>query len=201
MYRVGFAPGASGLDHEAAFEAMEDHKNVSRAFYKIQEACERCGVKQWPQPSWNALDIGAAPGGWSLYLSEVVGKVYAVDPAVLEVQKPNIIHLQGQLLDMLPQLDGVKLHIVVCDMNEFPKVAIKCLQAIEHKLEIGGIIIWTLKYPNRAQSNIEQRLLSDVKAFHQLLPSCDVTRTMHMVSNHHERTVVAVKNRPSSELK
>jgi 23S rRNA C2498 (ribose-2'-O)-methylase RlmM len=196
-YRVGFAPAASGLDHHAAFERLEDESNVSRAFYKIQEACERCGVKEWPQPTWNALDIGASPGGWSWYLSQVVGTVYAVDPADLTISKPNIIHLKGQMLQVLPQLDGIPLNMIVCDMNVDPEIAVECIFSVVDRLTLGGRIIWTLKYPKRALANIEKRLTSDIAVFNSKIPSCDVIRTMHMVSNHHERTLVAVKVRPT----
>lgn len=196
-WRIGFSPVSSALDHNAAFDRLEDESNISRAFYKIQEACERCGVREWPQPTWNAVDIGAAPGGWSLYLSEVVGKVYAVDPADLVVNKPNIIHLRGQLLNVLPQLADISLHVIVCDMNADPEVAIGCIQALESRLEIGGRVILTFKYQKRATANIERRLANDSDLFRKSLPSCDVLKTMHMVSNHHERTLVAIKVRPT----
>lgn len=198
-WRIGFSPVSSALDHQAAFDRLEDESNISRAFYKIQEACERCGVKEWPQPTWNAVDIGASPGGWSLYLSDVVGKVYAVDPAELVVNRPNIIHLQGQLLNVLPQLAGIPLHVVVCDMNADPEIAIGCIQALEPQLAIGARIILTFKYQKRAAANIERRLAADSERFTKALPTCDVTKTMHMVSNHHERTLVAMKVRPTQE--
>lgn len=194
-YRIGFSPFASGLDHHRAYSLLEDESNISRAFYKIEEACERCGVKEWPQPSWNAVDIGASPGGWSLYLSQVVGKVYAVDPADLVVSKPNIVHLKGQLLQVLPQFDLIPVHMIVCDMNDDPEVALKCIEPLARKLQIGGRIIWTLKYPKRAPANIQKRLATDCQLFNSLLPYCDIIKTMHMVSNHHERTLVAIKSR------
>ena len=196
-YLVGFSPYASGLDHQAAYTLLEDESNISRAFYKIQEACERCGVKEWPQPTWNAVDIGASPGGWSLFLSQVVGKVYAVDPAELVVSRPNIVHLKGQLLQVMDQLKDVPLNIIVCDMNADPAEAIKCLQPVAERLEIGGRIIWTLKYPKRATANIERRLKEDVELFKTAISTCDVIRTMHLVANHHERTLVAIKARPT----
>lgn len=195
-YKIGFAPAASGLDHAAAFAAIEDENHISRAYYKIQEACERCGVSEWPK-DWCALDIGASPGGWSLYLSEVVRKVYAVDPADLVVVRDNIVHLKGQLNDILPQLKGIQLHVVVCDMNVDPPEAVLAFKAIDQQIEVGGRIIWTLKYPKRAPENIERRFKNDIDLFKQTMPSCDVIRTMHMVSNHHERTLVAIKARPS----
>jgi 23S rRNA U2552 (ribose-2'-O)-methylase RlmE/FtsJ len=194
-YRIGFSPFDSALDHYKAYELLEDESNISRAFYKIQEACERCGVKEWPQPTWNAVDIGASPGGWSLYLSQVVGTVYAVDPADLVVSKPNIIHLKGQLLHVLPQFDNIPVHMIVCDMNDDPDVALKCIEPLARKLQVGGRIIWTLKYPKRAPANIQKRLANDCALFLQLLPYCEVLRTMHLVSNHHERTLVGLKTR------
>lgn len=199
FWKIGFSPIESALDHQAAFVMLEDENNISRAFYKIQEAVDRCGVEEWPQPTWNAVDIGASPGGWSLYLSEVVGTVYAVDPADLVVNRPNIVHLKGQLLNVLPQLESIPLHVIVCDMNADPEIAIDCIKALEPRLQIGGRIILTFKYQKRAAANIERRLAADSERFCKALPTCDVLKTMHMVSNHHERTLVGVKSRASSE--
>lgn len=46
---------------------------------KIHEALEVTGTKL--DASSTAVDLGAAPGSWSQYLSPLVAKVYAVDPA------------------------------------------------------------------------------------------------------------------------
>lgn len=194
-YRIGFSPYGSALDHDNAFKLLQDESHISRAYYKIQEACDRCGVKEWPQPTWNALDIGAAPGGWSMYLSQVVGTVYAVDPAELAISKPNVIHLRAQLQQVIPQVAEIPFHMIVCDMNDDPIVAIQCIASVIDRLVIGGRIILTFKYPKRAAANIQKRLHADVELFKKELPSCDVERTMHMVSNHHERTLVAIKTR------
>lgn len=52
---------------------------ISRAYYKIQEACLRFKVPL--DETSKALDLGAAPGGWSQWLSQVAHIVVAVDPA------------------------------------------------------------------------------------------------------------------------
>lgn len=200
-WKIGFSPSSATLDHHAAFERLEDEEKISRAYYKIQEACDRCGIKEWPQPTWNALDIGASPGGWSLYLSQVVGKVFAVDPADLVINRPNVVHLKGKIQQVIPQIDGVPLHMIVCDMNEDASIAIGCIASVIDRLQVGGRIILTFKYQKRAQSNIEGRLIADCKAFLTAMPCCDVFKTMHLVSNHHERTLIAIKSRPSAEPK
>lgn len=56
---------------------------ISRAYYKIQEACLRFKVPL--NETWKVLDLGAAPGGWSQWLSQVAHIVVAVDPANMRI--------------------------------------------------------------------------------------------------------------------
>lgn len=86
---------------------------VCRAQYKLSEAMIRTGVfqKSFPLdrqtyldsrgimfPKGPAIDIGASPGGWSVFLSsQGYSPVYAVDPGILTIdadQHKSIIHLR-----------------------------------------------------------------------------------------------------------
>ena len=190
-YLIGFAPASSSLDHEAAIKLLDSPNHISRAYYKIQEACERCRVHNWPQSQWNAIDIGASPGGWSLYLSQVVGKVYAVDPGVLEVTAPNIVHVRSLLSDAVSSIEKVQFNVIVCDINEYPPIALKCLVSVREMMAPGAIIIWTFKYPKRSESNIAARIKTDSALFIQEFPKCRIVKVLHLLSNHHERTLIA----------
>ncbi len=52
----------------------KDDKNVelSRAKFKFMEAAERLKIR--PQSNWKVVDMGAAPGGITQYLSEMLVK-------------------------------------------------------------------------------------------------------------------------------
>ncbi len=45
-----------------------------------------------------AVDVGAAPGGWTRLLARACAPVYAIDPANLDpdvVALPNVVHIKG----------------------------------------------------------------------------------------------------------
>ncbi|HWL83344.1 MAG TPA: SAM-dependent methyltransferase [Roseomonas sp.] len=54
----------------------------SRAYLKLWEALTRIG--RWPGPGEVALDLGAAPGGWSWALAQLGCQVVAVDKAAMD---------------------------------------------------------------------------------------------------------------------
>jgi len=70
----------------------------SRAFFKVEEI-----LKKFPlvRPGDWVLDLGAAPGGWTVQLARTVGKngrVLALDLKPLpKVQGPNILFLQEDI--------------------------------------------------------------------------------------------------------
>jgi len=77
-----------------------------RAYYKIEEAFARSGVRV--RKDWKCVDVGAFPGGWTSYLSARLsgdgpsgdgerGRVWSVDPAALSGLDPipdNVTHLK-----------------------------------------------------------------------------------------------------------
>jgi len=69
------------------FRQVNREKNnfVNRAEYKLKEAVEAFGIDLSMHKI--ALDIGAAPGGWSHYLLQHGIKVVAVDNALLDYKK------------------------------------------------------------------------------------------------------------------
>ena len=136
---------------------LKDNKNivpVCRAYYKIKEIIEY----YFPLWGWDhlwprdgiAVDIGASPGGWSQYLSQITKGVLAVDPGNLhpEVLKlSNVIHVPCLVESSEAQLAMKNLSIVnkfksknensvskdkaidvcVCDINIPSKHAVKII--------------------------------------------------------------------------
>ena len=68
----------------------------SRAVYKLEELDQKYNLLQ---PGMNVVDLGAAPGGWSQYVSRRIGnsgKVIAID--VLDMEPiQNVEFLKGDV--------------------------------------------------------------------------------------------------------
>lgn len=69
------------------------------------------GQQQQPAPHqkrW-AIDVGAAPGGWSSYLADNCGyEVIAIDPAELHpdvAARPGVHHIKARSTDALQEID------------------------------------------------------------------------------------------------
>ena len=64
--------------HNNDFFVKKSRENgyISRAYFKIQEINERFQIIR---PGKRVLDIGAAPGGWSQYISKITPKLIALD--------------------------------------------------------------------------------------------------------------------------
>lgn len=73
----------------------------ARSVFKLQEIDRRT---QLFRPGLHVLDLGAAPGSWSLYASQKVGargRVLAIDLQPIEQRfEPNVVVLQGDAFDL-----------------------------------------------------------------------------------------------------
>lgn len=73
----------------------------ARSVFKLQEIDRRTRLLR---PGQNVLDLGAAPGSWSLYASERVGPsghVYAIDlKPISQLFGPNVRVLEGDALSL-----------------------------------------------------------------------------------------------------
>ncbi len=91
----------------------------ARSVFKLQEIDRRMRVLRAGQ---NVLDLGAAPGSWSLYASERVGltgHVYAIDiKPILQMFGENVKVLEGDALSL--ESDALAAHapydVVLSDM-------------------------------------------------------------------------------------
>jgi len=94
----------------------------SRAVYKLQEIDARDRLLK---PGMTVVDLGAAPGAWSQYLVERVGRsgrVIALDILPMEVL-PGVEVLQGDFTEeatlkaLLDALGGRPVDLVISDMS------------------------------------------------------------------------------------
>ncbi len=94
----------------------------SRAVYKLQEIDSRDRLLK---PGMSVVDLGAAPGAWSQYVRERVGRtgrVIALDILPMEAL-PGVEVLQGDFTDevtlkaLLDVLGGQPVDLVISDMS------------------------------------------------------------------------------------
>lgn len=122
----------------------------SRSYLKLAEAFEVFLDKKeqalWLKPGMTAVDLGAAPGGWTWQLVQRGLKVIAVDNGPLKgaaAGHPNIKHLRQDGFRFRPQRP---VDWLVCDMVEQPQR----VAALMTEWFVGGLTqraIFNLKLP------------------------------------------------------
>lgn len=131
------------------FSRTEDM--VCRAEFKIEEAFQIFDIKA--AEGMKALDLGAAPGGWTHYLSRRGIRVDAVDPAVLEnavVEDSHVRHY-GMTAQEFAERYGEKeeYDIIVNDMKMDTKQSMDILCGMLGCLKKDGVCLMTLKLPKQ----------------------------------------------------
>lgn len=156
-YYVGFSKSSDNLNFhsdEYRIRARKGKREISRAESKLIEALSTFKIEL--DGHGTALDLGAAPGGWSKVLADYGYKVLAVDPAALQPdleKDTRIKHLKSKAQDI--QLEE-RLDLIVNDMNMEPQETGAIKNEIAHLLKEGGLAIVTLKLPDHAQRSIEE---------------------------------------------
>ncbi|GAB5370736.1 hypothetical protein AAMO2058_001518700 [Amorphochlora amoebiformis] len=144
----------------------------SRSYYKLHEAFTRSKIlRNFPDLSGTtAIDLGASPGGWSLYLTQRGCKrVYSIDVGDIKLIKtsPNlkdvIVHIPLHMPSAVDKLqahmkaDGVSgVNIIVCDMNVRAKESVQAIVLLESMASPGGHVVVTLKdFPEKNSRRFE----------------------------------------------
>ncbi len=93
----------------------------SRAVYKLMEIAERDSIVR---PGMTVVDLGAAPGGWSQWISyhlQGKGQIFALDILPM-APLPDVIFIQGDfrekaVLDsLLERMGGARADLILSDM-------------------------------------------------------------------------------------
>jgi 23S rRNA (uridine2552-2'-O)-methyltransferase len=94
----------------------------ARSIYKLEEIDRRVRLLK---PGMHVLDLGAAPGSWTLYAAKKVGpkgSVVAIDRAELTVGTPsNVVYVQADALavdpaELLARVGSAGFDAVISDM-------------------------------------------------------------------------------------
>ncbi|WP_159883497.1 SAM-dependent methyltransferase [Paenibacillus puerhi] len=127
-----------------AVRFRKEEGQVSRAKFKLLEAELAFGLDFHSYRQ--ALDIGAAPGGWTSLLLERGLAVTAVDPAKLDpslLGHPRLTYLAKKADEV--KFEPGKFDLLVCDMSWSHRQMAKLVLQLAEALQSGGTAIITVK--------------------------------------------------------
>ena len=137
--KTNLSPWNGGEHHLARSE-----EQVSRAEFKLVEALDVFRLR--PNPGQFALDLGAAPGGWSRVLQEKGLRVTAVDPAALDSRLAGIEHYRMTAQRFLKKAEH-RYHWLVNDMRMDALESVELTLHFLPLLHRNATVILTLKLP------------------------------------------------------
>jgi 23S rRNA (cytidine2498-2'-O)-methyltransferase len=151
-----------------AVRFQREDGQISRAKFKLLEAEKSFGIDF--TAFRHALDIGAAPGGWTSFLLERGIHVTAVDPA--KMHESLVGH--PQLKIMRKNASAVKFSdnqfdLLVCDMSWSPKQMVKLVKDLLYSLSPGGTAIMTVKLMHKKPMALIKEVIASFEEDHMQL--------------------------------
>lgn len=190
-----------GLDAHIGFSRISDNvsrhadeyrrrgaqaPDISRAEHKLHEALEVFDITVFP--GMRALDLGAAPGGWTKALVDAGATVTAVDPANLSpllAAHPRVTHLRCRIEEL--SFAPGSFDLIVNDMVLEPEESAALMCAVAECLAPDAPAVITLKLPvMRPKKYISQATAVLEHAY-------DVIAVRHLFHNRQEVTVYLVR--------
>lgn len=166
---IGLSRAQDNLSSWAGGERRykREEGQVSRAEFKLLEAIEVFRIDL--PASGRALDLGAAPGGWTRVLAERGLQVTAVDPAELD---PRVAALT-QVRHIRKLVQDVKFSepfdVIVNDMRMDARDAARILLSLHDHLKPGGTVIMTLKLPEQHSGEAAEAALNILTQRYEIL--------------------------------
>ncbi len=169
-------------------------EQISRAEFKLLEALEVFGVTLPSQGL--ALDLGAAPGGWTRMLLEAGMQVVAVDPAKLDVRllrQPRLDNYRGYAEDYLEEAlkRRRKFNVITNDMRMDAREAARLLVQASACLLSDGFIISVLKLPHETSEIDPLKNLNE--ALRLLQRHFAIVQARQLFHNRQEVTVLTAR--------
>jgi 23S rRNA (cytidine2498-2'-O)-methyltransferase len=171
--------GWAGGEHRFAREEAQ----ISRAEFKLLEALTVFDIVLPPRGT--ALDLGAAPGGWTRVLRQREQYVTAVDPAKLHPSlqnDPKVRHLR-LLAEEYLEADPDKFDLIVNDMRLDARDSARLMVRYAPLLYAHGFLLMTFKLPENGRVNVLDH------AFNILRPAYHVVKARQLFHNRSEITV------------
>lgn len=169
---------------------------VSRSEFKLLEALS---VFKLDLPGkGTALDMGAAPGGWTRVLRSRGLRVTAVDPADLDPRlmgDRGIRHVRERVQDYLPYA-GRTYAVLVNDMKMDARASVGLMIRASGLLEPEGLAVMTLKLPREAGAarHTPELVRTDLE---RLSKAYRILEARQLYHNRHEVTVALARSSSS----
>ena len=197
--------------NETFYTLPDGPKRVPGQFCKAAgKLAEAMMVSGFTPTSGYAIDIGAAPGGWTQQLARTMKAVLAIDPAQLHPDVAclsNVYHIKkmsqdagDDITDILSKQEehqngsnGIEVDMVVCDANRHPLRLMEMLGPALKYLRPGGTAILTLKFRGKGLDKAEK--------IKELLGSVlgdefdDIAAVFLLANTMSERTIFATKKK------
>jgi 23S rRNA (cytidine2498-2'-O)-methyltransferase len=142
---------------------------ISRAEFKLLEAMETFGLS-WPGAG-SALDLGAAPGGWTR-IARIHGmQVTAVDPGDMDphfAADPGVRHLRHTAQRYLPGTDET-FDVILNDMRMDAHDSARLMLTARRNLKPGGWALMTLKLPHSHAERVATSALALLRERYTLI--------------------------------
>ncbi|MCL4870888.1 MAG: 50S rRNA methyltransferase [Anaerolineae bacterium] len=153
--------GVSWVEHNLSNWAGGVHRfarregQISRAEFKLLEAL--AVFKITLPEGGRALDLGAAPGGWTAVLHQKGFIVMAIDPAELHPSLKKVVGIQHRRLTAETYLETISLPasplapfaIIVNDMRQDVRDSARMMVSYRPYLAEAGLALMTFKLPEQ----------------------------------------------------
>ena len=158
---VGLSPVTLNLSDWAGGmrRFAREEGQISRAEFKLLEALELFQIVLPPRGL--ALDLGAAPGGWTRVLRQLGQYVTAVDPGALDPRLADDPHVRHKRMTAEEYLrnDPDAFDLIVNDMRMDARDSARLMNAYARLLRSHGCAIMTLKLPEQNQDRVLEHAL------------------------------------------
>ncbi|NGZ74492.1 SAM-dependent methyltransferase [Saccharibacillus alkalitolerans] len=170
-----------------AVRFRREEGQLSRAKFKLLEAEREFGLDLSAYRA--AVDIGAAPGGWTSLLLERGLKVTAVDPAKLHpslLKLPNLTYIRKNAGEV--KFRDNEFDLLVCDMSWSPKLMVQLVTGLLHALAPGGTAIVTIKLMHKKPMALIKEVIASFED-----SRLQVQRAKQLFHNREEITLYMIK--------
>lgn len=151
-----------------AIRFAREPDQVSRSEFKLLEA-----LRVFPlslPAAGSALDLGAAPGGWTRLLRKAGLQVTAVDPGDLDPRvaaDPGVRHVRATAQDL--RCRQGEFAVIVNDMRMDARDSARLMLGFAPCLAADGLAVMTLKLPHRPAEALAHQAIELLLTRYQLL--------------------------------